>query len=79
MKPKEIEESKLTITKVVKQEFDEAGNVTAEYTMEEVADKPISLGSVNKPNKSIKRWRYDVPEKPRREKDPLTFFLDKFK
>ena len=58
-----VKDSKLIITKVVQRKFDENGEVIGELVEDVVADGKVSLGSINKPNKDIKHFRYDIPTK----------------
>jgi len=65
-KPKEIEGSSLTVTKVIKTEYDTEGNPIVEYLQDELVKKPFSIGSLNKPIKDLKKIKYNIP--PKRQK-----------
>lgn len=59
---KSIKNSRLIIGKIVRTDYDENGNIIQEIIKEEVSEEPVNLGSVKKPNKNIKFWKYEIPE-----------------
>jgi hypothetical protein len=64
-KIKNNENSRLIYKEIVEeiQTIDEFGiPLTIRKTQEKIADEPINLGSVKKPNKKILSIRYEVPE-----------------